>query len=395
MSKSQFSFVALAALTGGFVLSAVAGAFAGTEERASKEVAAQAAKEPFPIHISLTAGIDKQFVFRGVDILPEKTLDVRKASNIAINSLPAFRQFILAAGFPSVDDFVKLNGFPRSERVARESGIGYFDGNLSYTYKATTLTAGAFYALQDQPRIQPRALGGESFFTEYRELDAYLVASHTFGPLTLSLGGTYYHVEKNSQFDTAEMNFGVFYTPPQLNNYVTLSFSYDYARAFNYDADDLDGHHLEFKIGGNVPVPLPIVKKGVVSFNPYVLFSAGAGIVPRAFNRLTLPTYFSNELFAAALAPVYQNLFNNIVNNQPADSSAAIARARGAIDPSALDRDFDLSNFQVGFKVPIYLTRHITFTGNGNYTRALGNLNRAPYNQTDVIWGGVNLNFTY
>ena len=171
---------------------------------------------------------------------------------------------------------------------------------------------------------------------------------------------------------------------------MNFSFSYDYAGGFNYSPEYLDGHHLEFKVGGTVPV-----YKKAVSFNPYILVSAGAGIVPRAFNTLSQPAYFSTKSYAAALQGPFAAAFNSIVNGNAANTSVSTQALQAAFNPNQLDRSFDLSNFQVGFKVPIYFTRYITLTGNANYSRPLGNLEGGAYNQRDVIWGGVNLNFTY
>lgn len=373
----QFTASALVAIA------SIAHAGVSTDDKASKEVAAQAAAEPFPIHISLTGGYDSSFVFRGVNILPDKQLNLFDTNVRTINSVPGFQSFLNDAGI-STSDFVKSLELPKSLKVARGSGIGYFDANLS----GYGFTAGGFYALQTTPRIEPRFFGGKSFFTEYRELDAYLNYGRSFGPVNVNLGGTYYHVEKNSDFDTAEMNFGVSYTPPKFS-YVTASFSYDYAGSLHY-TDYLDGHHLEVRVSGNVPVI-----KNWVSFNPYISLSAGSGIIPRAFSIATLPTFFSNSAYQGGLRPAYEQIFNAIVNGDPSVSGAATSVARAAFDPQTLDRDFDLSNFQVGFKAPIFLGRYVTLTGDGAYSKPLGNLQRFPYDQRDQIWGGVNLNFTF
>ncbi len=392
MSTSFFHTTTRALAAGGFLLASACASFAGTQEVANKEVAQQAAAER-PYHFTLTAGIDSNFIFRGVNILPGQDLDLQKASDIAINSIPAFKNFILingpALGIKTVDDFVKQLKFRRREKVARESSIAYFDGAATYSRGNDSLTLGGFYAMQVRPRTAPGDLGGQSFFNEYRETDGFLTYQHSFGPVSLSLGGTYYHVAKSSHFDTVELNFGVAYTPPQFR-YVHFSFSYDYASAINYDPEYLDGHHLEFKVSGTVPV-----YKKSVTFDPYILLSAGAGIVPRAFNPLSQPTYFSNTLYAAGLVPSYTKAFNNAVGISSADASSAQAAAIAAFNPANLSRSFDLSNAQVGFRVPIYLTRYVTFTGNANYSRPLGNLHSAPYNQKDSVWGGVNLNFYY
>lgn len=362
----------------------VPGSFAGSQEEADKTVAAQAARQPFPFHFYLAAGYEDTFMFRGVDILPDVQLDIPKASIIAIKNLPDFSAFLQQAGV-TPKQFVSAIPFPKRSKINQESGIGYFDGNVS----AYGFTAGAFYALQDTPRQEPTDLGAQSPFTEYREFDAYFSYAHALGPVTLSLGGTYYHVEKNSQFDTLEMNFGVFYTPRQFK-YVTASFSYDYASGFKFDPEYLDGHHLEFRIAGNIPVI-----KHWVEADPYMLVSAGSGIVPRAFNKLTLPTYFSTTAYAAALVPRYQQVFNSVINGNPNISQSSLESAKAAIDPTTLDRDFDLSNFEIGCKVPVFLPLHLTFTGDVHYSRPLGNLRTDVYNQKDEIWGGASLNLTF
>lgn len=377
--KKIVQFTASAALA----LASIAYGGDSTDDKAGKEVAAQAAKEPFPVHISLTAGYDSSFVFRGVDILPDKELNLFKANVDTINSVPGFQPFINSVGLTTAD-FVKSLDIPKSLEVARRSDIGYFDVNLS----AYGFTVGGFYALQTTPRVEPVFFGNQSFFTEYRELDAYINYAHSFGPVNVTLGGTYYHVEKNSDFDTAEMNFGASYTPPKFP-YVTASFSYDYAGSLHY-TDYLDGHHLELRISGNVPVI-----KNWVSFDPYISISAGAGIIPRAFSIATLPTFFSTSAYQAGLRPAYEQIFNAIVNGDPNVSGAATSAARAAFDPKTLDRDFDLSNFQVGFKIPIFLGRYVTLTADGAYSKPLGNLQEFPYSQRDQIWGGANLNFTF
>lgn len=371
--------------TAGLGLALVFPAAAGPslDAKAGKEVAEQAAKEPFPVHLSLTGGYDSSFVFRGVNILPDKQLNLFNANVRTINSVPGFQTFLNDVGL-TTSDFVKSLDLPRSLKVARRSDIGYFDVNLS----GYGFTAGGFYALQTTPRIEPEFFGGKSFFTEYRELDAYVNYARAVGPVNVNLGGTYYHVEKNSDFDTAEMNFGLSYTPAKFP-YATASFSYDYAGSLHY-LDYLDGHHLEVRISGSVPVI-----KNWVSFNPYLALSAGSGIIPRAFSIATLPTFFSNSAYQAGLRPAYEQIFNSIVNGDPNVSGAATSAARAAFDPQTLDRDFDLSNFQVGFKAPIFLGRYVTLTGDGAYSRPLGNLQRFPYAQRDQIWGGVNLNFTF
>lgn len=368
------------------VLAACPGAaFAGGKD-ADKEVAEQAAKQPFPVHISLTAGYDSKFVFRGVNILPDKTLNLVNTNVQTINSVPGFEAFLNGAGV-TTKDFVKALGLPEKVKVNKGSGIGFFDANLS----AYGFTAGAFYALQTTPRVEPDFFARKSFFTEYRELDAYLNYAHAFGPVNVSLGGTYYHVEKNSDFDTAEMNFGVSYTPRQFQH-VTASFSYDYAGSLHY-TDYLDGHHLELRVSGNVPGPGFL--KPYIAFNPYILISAGSGIIPRAFSLATLPTFFSNSSYAAGLRPSYEAVFNQIVNGNGNVSGAASNAARAAFDPASLDREFGFSNFQVGVKVPIFLGRYVTLTGDASYSRPLDNLRSFPYDQRDNIWGGANLNFTF
>ena len=361
------------------------GAFAGPKD-ADKEVAEQAAaKQPFPVHFSLTAGYDSSFVFRGVNILPDKTLNLFNTNVSTINSVPGFESFLNGLGV-TTEDFVKSLGFPNKVKVAKNSDLGYFDGNVS----GYGFTAGAFYAMQATSRIEPEFFGGKSFFTEYRELDAYLNYAHSFGPVYITLGGTYYHVEKNSDFDTAELNFGISYTPTQFQ-YVTASFSYDYAGSLHY-TDYLDGHHLELRLTGDVPMgPL----KNWVHFNPYMSLSAGSGIIPRAFSLTSLPTFFSNSSYAAGLRPSYEAIFNSVVNGTGGVSSSALTAARAAFDPASLDREFDLSNFQVGVKVPVFLGRYVTLTADGNYSRPLGNLQKFPYSQRDQVWGGANLNFTF
>ncbi len=377
--KKIVQFTASVALA----LASTAIAGVSTDDKAGKEVAEQAAAQPFPVHISLTGGYDSSFVFRGVDILPDKQLNLFAANVNTINSIPGFQTYLNDAGI-STTDFVKSLAIPKSLEVAQRSDIGYFDVNAS----AYGFTLGGFYALQTTPRVEPAFFGGKSFFTEYRELDAYLNYAHSFGPLNVTLGGTYYHVEKNSDFDTAEMNFGVSYTPPKFQ-YVTASFSYDYAGSLHY-TDYLDGHHLEVRVTGNVPVV-----KNIVSFDPYISLSAGAGIIPRAFSIATLPTFFSTSAYQAGLRPSYEAIFNSIVNGAPGVSGAATSAARAAFDPRTLDRDFDLSNLQVGIKIPVFLGRYVTLTADGSYSRPLGNLQVFPYNQRDQIWGGANLNFTF
>ena len=226
--------------------------------------------------------------------------------------------------------------------------------------------------------------------------------------MQVSLGGTFYHVINNSDFDTAELNFGVSYTPKQFQ-YVTASFTYNYAGAFNFNdyqlgsvkGEYLDGHYLELRVDGNVPL-----YKHIVEFDPYVLVSAGSGIVPRAFNPLSLPTFFNTKRFADGFEPTvaafyYATLRNAEQGLPPPDpkslaiSAADQAATAEAFNPKTLDRSFDLSNFQAGFRVPFYITRHLIIRGDFNYSRPLGNLDREPYNQHDEFYGGGTLTYSF
>jgi hypothetical protein len=410
MKKSAVNAAAFALAAGSLLSVLPASTFAGSQERAdknAKEVAAEAEKQPFPIHFSLTAGIETDFVFRGVNILPEKTLNLPKATAKAIERVtappgspagtPTFAQFLQQLAGVTPRQFADTLGFPDRIKVARESDIAYFDGSISGTVLGTNISIGAFHAFQETRRIEPNFFGGKSFFTEYRETDGYFSFSRALGPINVNLGGTYYHVEKNSQFDTAELNFGLSYTPEQFR-YVTASFSYDYAGSTKFPTY-FDGHHLEARISGNIPVPMPAPISNYVTadFNPYVLVSAGSGILPRAFSLATLPTYFSDQAYSANLAPGLQQAYNQIVLGIPGggDVGGAVATARSAFDPVLLDRDFNLSNFETGVRARFFITKYVTLTGKGSYSRPLGNLQKFPYNQKDVIWGGATLNFYF
>lgn len=367
-------------------------AFAGAQATADKEVAKQQveAEQPFKLNFSLTVGGESEFVFRGVDILPEVNIDVPKVFTEAINLTPGLRQTIFDKTGLTPKQFVKNNisGIPEQPvKISRESGLYYVDGNVSATIRGTSVTLGAFYGTQSEDRPSRNFLSSSPLFDEYHEFDAYLSLSHGFGPVRVTLGGTFYHVTNNTDFNTAELNFGVAYTPPQFQ-YVTASFSYDYAAAFNYSnfnengvtGSYLDGHYLEARIDGNVPL-----YKRVITFNPYILVSAGSGILPRAFNVNNLPTYVNTDRYAQRTALLLAaNGFGSL-------SSAP----NSAFDPAVLDRSFDLSNFQVGFRVPFYLTRYLTIRGDFNYSRPLGNLDREPYNQKDQIWGGGSVTLTF
>jgi hypothetical protein len=392
MKKPIVSVLTCALVAGSLLFTPSHRAQAGVQINADKEVAKQAVeqeKEPFPVHFSLTAGYDSDFVFRGINLLPEKNLNLPKATALAIRNIPGFPELLTANGL-TPRQFADALGLPTNIKVARDSDIGYFDGNISGTFKGTTLRGGAFYAMQTTPRIEPNFFAGKSFFIEYREIDAYVSASHTFGPVSVNLGGTYYHVEKNSQFDTAELNFGVSYTPPQFH-YVTGSLSYDYAGSTKFAGGYFDGHHGEARIDANIPLPIPgeFVK---ADFNPYISASLGQGIVPRAFSLTILPTYFSDKAFAAGLQPQLANVLNGAGGQVGIDD---VNNGRAFFNPAQLDRDFDLSNAQVGAKLRFYFGKYITLTGDGNYSRPLGNLQRQPYNQKDIIWGGANLNFYF
>lgn len=113
-----------------------------------------------------------------------------------------------------------------------------------------------------------------------------------------------------------------------------------------------------------------------------MLLSAGQGIVPRAFDTLDFPTFFTQAKFATLIQPSLQAVVGN-------DISGALNNVAQTFDPATLDRDFDLNNFQTGFRLSFDLTRDITFIGHGDYSRPLGNLRGEPYNQKDIIWGGV------
>ncbi len=90
-----------AAFAGGLFLTfACHQAFAGAQAAADKEVTQQqvAAEEPFKLHFSLSVGGDSEFVFRGVDILPEVNINVFKALTEAVNAVPGFRGFLAEQG---------------------------------------------------------------------------------------------------------------------------------------------------------------------------------------------------------------------------------------------------------------------------------------------------------
>ena len=401
-------FRCASALAAGALLTLSAGrAFAGAEANADKEVTQQQAAKNniFPLQFSLSFGGDSEFVFRGVDILPEVDINVTKAVTEDINAVPGFRQFLSQNFNLTPKQFIALaNGTASASptkpiEVSRESGFYYFDGNVSANVFGNTITLGAFYGTQAEDRVRDNYFGTNPHFDSYREFDSYLNVSRAFGPVRVSLGGTYYHVTNNSDFDTAELNFGVTYTPPPFP-YVSASFTYNYAGAFNFhDYSEigvqgryLDGHYLEARIDGNVPL-----YKHVVTFNPYLLVSAGSGILPRAFNPTSLPTYYNTERYAkgtqAYADAIFQYYKSNGATALPSQSS--ISATQSSFDPTTLDRSFDLSNFQVGFRVPFYLTRHITFRGDFNYSRPLGNLDREPYNQHDEIWGGGTVTLSF
>lgn len=350
------------------------------ESRADKNVAEQQKqKAPFPFHLQLDAGIDSYFVFRGINIIPEQRVNVAKAA------LPIFQQTF--AGQLSRQDIkdIVFAGFPRDVKIARESGIGYFDAALTFSPgpKFGSLTAGAFYAIQTQKRIAPDYFGDQPFFRTYEELDYFATYSRALGPVNVSLGGTYYHVRKSATFDTLELNAGLSYTAPKFP-YLTASFAYNYAGSLNYDPEYLDGHYLESRLTGNLPF-----FKNRASFNPYVLISAGQGIVPRAFNTLDFATFFTQPKFAALIQPILQNAIGTGV------SGDALRNAAQAFDPATLDREFDFNNFQTGFRLSFDLTRNLTFIGHADYSRPLGNLRGEPYEQKDIIWGGVLLSLRF
>lgn len=375
----------LLAIAGGlFTLSSsvLAGVDDSASVSASKDVAAQAAvTSDFPLHFSLTVGGDTQFIFRGVNILPEVRVNPTKAYTEAVNALPATNplKVLLAQTGTTPKQFIDGVGFPnKGLKLSDNSGLIYVDANVS----AYNFTLGAFYGTQTSDRVTSKFFSSDPVFDEYHEFDAYLRYSRKFGPVSLSLGGTFYHVVNNSDFDTAELNFGVAYTPPQFR-YVTASFSYDYAAGFAAP-EYQDGNHLEFRIGGYVPV-----YKRAVSFDPYALISMGSGIVPRAFNTLSLPTYFSTKAYANGAAAA---ILNDAIGTASQNTAAAVDAFNKA---NGLDRSFDLSNFQTGFKVPIYLTRLLTLQGDANFSHPLGNLRGGVYNQKDEFWAGLSLNLTY
>ena len=384
------------AVAAGALLTFCAGhAFAGAQASADKEVAKQqvAADEPFKLQFNLEVGGESEFVFRGVDILPEVDINVRKGLTEAINALPAFRQFLAENGLSSKQFVKSLTGLPTTPvEVSRENGLYIVDGNVSGTFRGTTATLGAFYGTQSGGRPDHNFFGNDPIFDAYHEFDAYLNFSRAFGPVRVSLGGTFYHVVNNSDSDTAELNFGVRYTPPQFP-YVTASFSYDYTSAFAISDSPantggyLDGHYLELRVGGNIPVP---ATRKSVRFQPYVLVSAGSGILARTLNLASLPTYQNTTRYGQSLQPFVNQVFHDVVGGGLSPNSA-----RGAVDPQTLDRSFDLSNFQAGFRVPFYLTRHITIQGDFNYSRPLGNLQSDPYNQKDQVWGGGSVSVTF
>ena len=394
-----------AAAAGALLTIVCSHAFAGAEAVADKEVAQQqvAADNSFPLHFALSIGGDSEFVFRGVDILPEVDINVDKAVTEAVNAVPGFRQFLASAGL-TPKQFVALgaasSGTPSTPvLVSRESGIYYADGNVSGTFRGTTITLGVFYGTQAESRIQNSFFGNKPVFDSYHEFDSYLSVSREVGPVRISLGGTFYHVINNTDFDTAELNFGVAYTPPKFQ-YVSASFSYNYAGAFNFadyneggvKGEYIDGHYLEARIDGNIPL-----YKHVITFNPYILVSAGSGIMPRAFDPANLPTFSNTERYAKSIEAYVDSVLQYVKSGgtTTAPSDTSLSATRTAYDPTTLDRSFDLSNFQAGFRVPFYLTRYITIRGDFNYSRPLGNLDREPYNQKDQIWGGgvVTLSF--
>lgn len=382
-------------------------ASAGVQANADKEVAQQQvdANHAFPLQFSLSFGGESEFVFRGVDILPEVDIDVRKGLTQAVNAVPA------TDGLPSFRDFLATKGLTPKQfiglipasmlptapvGVSRESGIYYIDAHVS----GYGFTLGAFYATQAEGRVDHNFFGTRPIFDAYHEFDSYVSYSRPIGPVRVSLGGTYYHVVNNSDFDTAELNFGVSYTPAQFQ-YVTASFAYNYAGAFNFSdynvngikGEYLDGHYLEARIDGNVPV-----YKQVVTFNPYILVSAGSGILPRTFNPASLPTFFNTQRYGQGAEPYVAAVYKSVVTQTPLASNLSpkdAESAQAAFDPSSLDRSFDLSNFQTGFRVPFYLTRYITIRGDFNYSRPLGNLNREPYKQHDELWGGGTLTLSF
>ena len=391
-----------AAFVGGvFLTFASHQAFAGAEASADKEVTQQqaVADDPFKLHFSLSVGGESEFVFRGVDILPEVNINVFKALTEAVNAVPGFRSYLANVQGLTPKQFVALTGASHQPvEVSKENGIFYADGNVSAVIPKikTNVTLGAFYGTQSEGRPDHNFFGNDPIFDSYHEFDAYLTFSRAFGPVSISLGGTFYHVVNNSDSDTAELNFGVAYTPPQFQ-YVTASFSYDYTGAFAISDSPvggqyLDGHYLEARIDGNIPVPYT---HNAVKFQPYILVSAGSGIVARALNLASLPTYVNTQRYAQASQAYVDAVFQSIVNGGGSPSGTSLGAARAAVDPNTLDRSFDLSNFQTGFRVPIYLTRYFTIRGDFNYSRPLGNLDREPYNQKDQLWAGGTVTLSF
>ena len=378
-----------------------ASAFAGTQTTVDKEVAQQqaAADNAFPLHFALTVGGDSEFVFRGVDILPEVDIDLRKAFTESINATPGFRQFLAANGFtPKQLSAILLPGeLGKPVKIARESGIYLVDGNISGRLRDIDLQLGVFYATQAEGRTDHNFFGGDPVFDAYHEFDAYLTLQRNFGPVRVSLGGTYYHVVNFTDFDTAELNVGVAYTPPQFP-YVSASFSYDYAGAFNF-ADYpitgryLDGHYLEARIDGLIPL-----YKRVLTLDPYVLVAAGSGILPRTFNPADLPTFFNTDSYGLKLRNGFTHALARFLNRSSNEIPVLpnkIARAQNQFDPTVLDRSFDLSSFQAGFRLPFRLTRYLTLRGDFNYSVPLGNLQGAPYNQRSQLWGGGTVTLSF
>ena len=71
-----------AAFAGGLLFALTAGhVFAGAQASADKEVAQQQvdANNAFPLHFELSVGGESEFVFRGVDILPQVEINPAKA----------------------------------------------------------------------------------------------------------------------------------------------------------------------------------------------------------------------------------------------------------------------------------------------------------------------------
>ena len=302
---------AAALASGAFLTLACHHASAGVEASADKEVTQQqaAADDPFKLHFSLSVGGESQFVFRGVDILPQVDINVFKALTEAVNAVPGFREYLANVQGLTPKQFVALTGASReSVPVSRESGLYYVDGNVSAMIPKikTNVTLGAFYGTQAADRIDHTFFGTNSIFDSYHEFDAYVSFSRAIGPVNVSLGGTFYHVVNNSDSDTAELNLGVAYTPPQFP-YVTASFSYDYTNAFSISNDsggaqklsvpDLDGHYLEARLDGNINIPYT---HNAAKFQPYLLVSAGSGIIARAVALAELPTFVNTERYAQA-----------------------------------------------------------------------------------------------